>query len=110
MKDRFRNALGVVVPVVVVVAVVTFTASAQAAPSAAARLTVRSTEYGKALFGPSGKAKPGAGSAKKSKNAVSWRPRSVFAMRAQLSPQAARLVRKASATSVRDPFSASQAT
>jgi predicted lipoprotein with Yx(FWY)xxD motif len=29
--------------------------SAQATPSAAARLSVRSTEYGKALFGPSGK-------------------------------------------------------
>jgi predicted lipoprotein with Yx(FWY)xxD motif len=40
-------ALGVVVTAVV--------ASAQAAPGAAARLTVRSTEYGKALFGPSGK-------------------------------------------------------
>jgi predicted lipoprotein with Yx(FWY)xxD motif len=29
--------------------------SAEAAPGAAARLSVRSTEYGKALFGPSGK-------------------------------------------------------
>ncbi|NUR78675.1 MAG: hypothetical protein HOQ28_20600 [Thermoleophilia bacterium] len=29
--------------------------SAQAAPGAAARLSVRSTEFGKALFGPSGK-------------------------------------------------------
>jgi predicted lipoprotein with Yx(FWY)xxD motif len=35
--------------------VVSVTASAQATPSAAMRLTVRSTEYGKALFGPSGK-------------------------------------------------------
>jgi predicted lipoprotein with Yx(FWY)xxD motif len=42
--------------VVLVAAVVAVVASAQAAPStAAARLTVRSTEYGKALFGPSGK-------------------------------------------------------
>jgi predicted lipoprotein with Yx(FWY)xxD motif len=42
--------------VVLVAAVVAGVASAQAAPStAAARLTVRSTEYGKALFGPSGK-------------------------------------------------------
>src|SRR5215813_14221400 len=53
MNDRFR--IGVVVPVVVVVAVAPLTASVQAAPTAAARLTVRSTEYGKALFGPSGK-------------------------------------------------------
>jgi predicted lipoprotein with Yx(FWY)xxD motif len=35
--------------------VVAVTASAQATPSAAMRLTVRSTEYGKALFGPTGK-------------------------------------------------------
>jgi predicted lipoprotein with Yx(FWY)xxD motif len=58
MNDRLRtrSALGVVVaPVVVAVAVLTLTASVQAAPSAASRLTVRSTEYGKALFGPSGK-------------------------------------------------------
>ena len=42
--------------VVLLAAVVAVVASAQAAPStAAARLTVRSTEYGKALFGPSGK-------------------------------------------------------
>jgi len=34
---------------------VALTTSAQAKPSATARLTVRSTEYGKALFGPSGK-------------------------------------------------------
>src|SRR5262245_52503557 len=53
MNDRFR--IGVVVPVVVVVAVAPLAASVQAAPTAAARLTVRSTEYGKALFGPSGK-------------------------------------------------------
>jgi predicted lipoprotein with Yx(FWY)xxD motif len=35
--------------------VVAIAASAQAAPDAAAHLSVRSTEYGKALFGPSGK-------------------------------------------------------
>jgi predicted lipoprotein with Yx(FWY)xxD motif len=40
---------------VTVVALVAVVASVQAAPRAAARLTVRSTEYGKALFGPSGK-------------------------------------------------------
>ena len=37
------------------VALVVVSAPAGAAPSAAARVTVRSTEYGKALFGPSGK-------------------------------------------------------
>jgi predicted lipoprotein with Yx(FWY)xxD motif len=36
-------------------AIVAVTTSAQAMPSAAARLTARSTQYGKALFGPSGK-------------------------------------------------------
>jgi predicted lipoprotein with Yx(FWY)xxD motif len=42
--------------VVLLAAVVAVVASAQAAPSrAAARLTVRSSEYGKALFGPNGK-------------------------------------------------------
>jgi predicted lipoprotein with Yx(FWY)xxD motif len=42
--------------VVLLAAVVAVVASAQAAPrTAAARLTVRSTVYGKALFGPSGK-------------------------------------------------------
>src|SRR5881296_1262754 len=56
MQDR----LGTVWPrflalVVVVAAVAGVVASAQAAPGAAARLSVRSTEYGKALFGPSGK-------------------------------------------------------
>ena len=56
MQDR----LGTVWPrflalVVVVSAVAGLAASAQATPGAAARLSVRSTEYGKALFGPSGK-------------------------------------------------------
>src|SRR5213594_2890625 len=56
MQDR----LGTVWPrflalVVVVSAVAGLVASARAAPGGAARLGVRSTEYGKALFGPSGK-------------------------------------------------------
>jgi predicted lipoprotein with Yx(FWY)xxD motif len=55
VRDRLRTACCVVVSVVVVAAFATIVASAQAAPSAGARLTVRSTEYGKALFGPSGK-------------------------------------------------------
>jgi predicted lipoprotein with Yx(FWY)xxD motif len=38
-----------------VAALLALVASSQAAPSAAARLSVRSTPYGKALFGPSGK-------------------------------------------------------
>jgi predicted lipoprotein with Yx(FWY)xxD motif len=40
---------------VVAASVAGLAASAQATPTAAARLSVRSTEYGKALFGPSGK-------------------------------------------------------
>jgi predicted lipoprotein with Yx(FWY)xxD motif len=44
--------LGVIAVMAAVVAIAT---SALAKPSAAARLTVRSTQYGKALFGPSGK-------------------------------------------------------
>ena len=55
MGDRLRTALRVVALGFVVVAVTTVVAAAQAAPSGAARLTVRSTVYGKALFGPSGK-------------------------------------------------------
>src|SRR6266508_4702959 len=56
MKDRLRTArLRLVAMVIVVAAVAGLAASAQAAPGAAARLSVRSTEYGKALFGPSGK-------------------------------------------------------
>jgi len=56
MKDRLRTMRPRLLAMVVVVAAVAgLVASAQAAPGAAARLSVRSTEYGKALFGPSGK-------------------------------------------------------
>jgi predicted lipoprotein with Yx(FWY)xxD motif len=56
MRDRLRTvSLRFAGTVVVVAAVAGLVASAQAAPDAAARLSVRSTEYGKALFGPSGK-------------------------------------------------------
>jgi predicted lipoprotein with Yx(FWY)xxD motif len=56
MKDRPGTVrLRVIATVVVGVAVAALVASAQAAPRTAARLSVRSTEYGKALFGPSGK-------------------------------------------------------
>jgi predicted lipoprotein with Yx(FWY)xxD motif len=56
MKDRLPTMRPRLLAMVVVVAAVAgLAASAQAAPSAAARLSVRSTEYGKALFGPSGK-------------------------------------------------------
>src|SRR5437762_6458887 len=55
MKNRLRTTGLRLVALVVVAAVPGLAASAQAAPGAAARLSVRSTEYGKALFGPSGK-------------------------------------------------------
>ena len=56
MKDRLRTMrLGLLAMVVVVAVVIGVVASAQAAPGAAARVSVRSTEYGKTLFGPSGK-------------------------------------------------------
>src|SRR5438128_9328711 len=56
MRDRLRTMRPrIVTMVMVVTAVAGVAASAQAAPGAAARLSVRSTEYGKALFGPSGK-------------------------------------------------------
>src|SRR5438132_12880139 len=56
MKDRLPTTrLRLLAMVVVVAAVAGVAASAQAAPGAAARLSVRSTEYGEALFGPSGK-------------------------------------------------------
>ena len=55
MKDRLRTIRLRLVAMVVVAAVAGLAASAHAAPGAAARLSVRSTEYGKALFGPSGK-------------------------------------------------------
>ena len=48
---RKRMAVAVIGLAAVVVAV----GVAQAMPSAAARLSVRSSEYGKTLFGPSGK-------------------------------------------------------
>jgi predicted lipoprotein with Yx(FWY)xxD motif len=55
MKNRIRTAwLGFVAAAVGLVAVVSVL-SAQAAPGAAARLSVHSSEYGKTLFGPSGK-------------------------------------------------------
>lgn len=50
---RFRH--GLAATMLAVVALVVVSAPAGAAPRAAARVTVRSTEYGKALFGPSGK-------------------------------------------------------
>src|SRR5438445_9295217 len=56
MEDRLRTIrLSLAALVVVVAAVAGLAASVQAAPGAAARLSVRATEYGKALFGPSGK-------------------------------------------------------
>ena len=56
MKNRLQiSFLGLGATIVMVAALVAVLASAQAAPGAAARLSVRSTEYGKALFGPSGK-------------------------------------------------------
>jgi predicted lipoprotein with Yx(FWY)xxD motif len=56
MKDRLRRMrLRLVAAVVVAGTVAGLVVSAQAATGAAARLSVRSTEYGKALFGPSGK-------------------------------------------------------
>jgi predicted lipoprotein with Yx(FWY)xxD motif len=56
MRKRARwCGVGFAATVLVAVALVVVSAQAVAAPSAAARLTVRSTEFGKALFGPSGK-------------------------------------------------------
>jgi predicted lipoprotein with Yx(FWY)xxD motif len=56
MKDRLPTMrIRRIAVVVVVAAVAGVVASAQAAPGAAVRLSVRSTEYGRALFGPSGK-------------------------------------------------------
>jgi predicted lipoprotein with Yx(FWY)xxD motif len=56
MRSRLRTlGLGLGVIAIMVATVVAVTASAQATPSAAMRLTVRSTAYGNALFGPSGK-------------------------------------------------------
>jgi predicted lipoprotein with Yx(FWY)xxD motif len=56
MKDRpVAVWLRLVVTTVVVAVVAVLAASAQAAPAAAARLSVRSSEFGKTLFGPTGK-------------------------------------------------------
>jgi len=56
MKQRLRVVGRLsLIGAVVVVAVTVVAVSAQAAPSAVARLTVRSSEFGKVLFGPSGK-------------------------------------------------------
>ena len=55
MKRRLRTVWLVLGSTVAfAAALVAFVAMAQSAPAKAARLTVRSTEYGKALFGPSG--------------------------------------------------------
>jgi predicted lipoprotein with Yx(FWY)xxD motif len=54
MRNRLRP-LRLGLGAIAVVAAMTVSASASAAPGVAARLTVRSSEYGKALFGPSGK-------------------------------------------------------
>jgi predicted lipoprotein with Yx(FWY)xxD motif len=56
MKKRFRTVrLRVVGALALGVAVAAVVASAQAAPSTGGRLSVHSSEYGKTLFGPSGK-------------------------------------------------------
>ena len=55
MKNWLRPIRLRLVAMVVVAAVAGLAASAQGASGAAARLSVRSTEYGKALFGPAGK-------------------------------------------------------
>ena len=55
MTNRLRAMRLHLVAMVVVGVVAGLAASAQAAPGAAARLSVRSTEYGKTLFGPTGK-------------------------------------------------------
>jgi predicted lipoprotein with Yx(FWY)xxD motif len=56
MRDRVRNgSYWIAVSVVTVFALAWLAAAAQGTAARGARLTVRSTEYGKALFGPSGK-------------------------------------------------------
>jgi predicted lipoprotein with Yx(FWY)xxD motif len=56
MKDWLRTIwLRLVATVVVVAAVAGIATSAQGAPAVTVRLSVHSSEYGKALFGPSGK-------------------------------------------------------
>src|SRR5262249_61904825 len=56
MKNRFRTVWVVLGTAVAIGAAATVIADvAQGAPGTAARLSVRSTEYGKVVFGPSGK-------------------------------------------------------
>jgi len=56
VKRRFGTVwLGVVGVLVLVSSVMGVVVSAHATPASGARLTVRSTKYGKSLFGPSGK-------------------------------------------------------
>jgi predicted lipoprotein with Yx(FWY)xxD motif len=56
MKSRFRIVLvGLGTTVAMLAALAVVLATSEAASTAGARLTVRSTVYGKALFGPSGK-------------------------------------------------------
>src|SRR2546426_1047053 len=56
MKDRLRTVwLRLLATALVVAAGATLAASAQEAPGAAARLSVRSSEFGPAILGPSGK-------------------------------------------------------
>ena len=56
MRERSKRAwFGLAVAALGAVLLVVGSAPAGAAPGAAARLTVRSTEFGMALFGPSGK-------------------------------------------------------
>ena len=55
MKSRFRIVFGFGTTVAMLVALAVVVAASQAASTGVARLTVRSTIYGKAVFGPSGK-------------------------------------------------------
>jgi len=55
VRTGLRRLVAAVVAVAAMVSVVAVVGSVQAAPGAGARLSVRSSEYGKALFGPSGK-------------------------------------------------------
>jgi predicted lipoprotein with Yx(FWY)xxD motif len=55
VRDRLRMSLRIAAIAGVVAGITVVVAPGQAAPSAAARLTVRSSEYGKTLFGPNGK-------------------------------------------------------
>jgi predicted lipoprotein with Yx(FWY)xxD motif len=56
MKNRFRSlSFGVAAVVIAAITLAAVLGSAHAWPGAAARLSVRSSEYGKTLFGPTGK-------------------------------------------------------